>query len=260
MPFLKSQSANLYYEKWGERGSTIVFIHPPAMGATTFFKQKSLSREFQVILMDARGHGFSDNGKGTLTISEWAVDVYHLLTELQVRQAIICGYSSGASVALEFARRWPEKTKGVVLTGGFPEVCTTLLRKQFHLGIQLAHKNYIGLLGQILSFSHATDLRHRRLIYDTILQVDPSLLQSLYESGLSYKVTDQLSQITVPLLLIYGRWDLYVHYYPYIFYKQRKGLPTDLVFVDRVAHQVPTRQSDVYNAIIKRFANRLVPE
>lgn len=256
MPFLKSQGENIYYEKWGEKGVPIVFLHPPAMGGTTFVKQKALADEFQVIVMDARGHGFS-SGKGTLTISEWAIDVNHLLEKLQLEKAVICGYSSGGSAALEFAIRWPEKTKGVVLTGGFPEVCTTLLQKQFELGIQLAHHQYIGLLAHMLSFSHATDYRHRRFIYDTVLQVEPLLLKSLYESGLSYKATNRLSQFASPLLLIYGRRDWYVHYYPYLFYKHRKGLPTDVVFVDKVAHQVPTRASHVYNAVICRFARHL---
>ncbi|RSL30470.1 alpha/beta hydrolase [Salibacterium salarium] len=253
MPFFTSQGATLHYQTWGH-GLPLFFIHPPAMGAATFQQQQKLSRDYKVVFMDARGHGFSNNGKGTLSVSEWALDLYHLADELGVKKVVLCGYSSGGSVALEFALNWPERTAGVVTVGGFPEVCTTLLEREFDTGIWLAQKEWMGVLAKILSYSNAHTTSHRQAIADTIQRSHAPLVKSLYESGLHYTCTHRLSQLQVPLLLIYGMRDWYVHYYQYLFYKYASHAPIDVVMVEKVGHQVPTLQPNEYNAIVHRFA------
>ncbi|WP_245757847.1 alpha/beta fold hydrolase [Alteribacillus iranensis] len=250
---MTSQGATIHYQTWGS-GFPIIFIHPPSMGAATFMEQKELSDEFQVICMDARGHRLSSNGKGTLTIQEWAVDIYHLVEELNQEKVILAGYSSGGSVALEFALRWPERTAGIILTGGFPEVCSTLLKKEFEIGIWFAENNHTTWLAHILSFSNSRRREHRKAIAQTVSTIRPRLLQSLYESGMTYSCTNRLSELKVPLLLIYGTRDWYVHYYQYLFYKYAVHAPKEVIYVDSVGHQVPTLEAHTYNAVVRRFA------
>ncbi|MFB4163526.1 alpha/beta fold hydrolase [Alteribacillus sp. JSM 102045] len=256
MPFFSSQGATLHYQTWGH-GLPLYFIHPPSMGAATFMEQRDLSREFQVVLMDARGHSFSSDGIGTLSIPEWAADFLNLADELGHEKVILCGYSSGSSVALEFALNWPERTAGIALVGAFPEVCTTLLRKEFETGIWIAKNELNQMLAQMLSFSNSKQTAHREAIAETVKDTNPSLLQSLYESGLYYNCTWRLPQLQVPTLLIYGSRDWYVHYYQYLFYKYAFQASKDMVLVGNVGHQVPTLEPDAYNAVVKRFINDL---
>ncbi|WP_158737019.1 alpha/beta fold hydrolase [Alteribacillus sp. YIM 98480] len=256
MPFFSSQGATLHYQVWG-RGMPLYFIHPPSMGAATFMEQRDLAPEFQVVLMDARGHSFSSDGAGTLSISEWAVDLLNLANERGHKKIVLCGYSSGSSVALEFALNWPDRTAGIVLVGAFPEVCTTLLRKEFETGIWIAKNEWNVMLAQMLSFSNSKKASHREAIAETVKGINPSLLQSLYESGLYYNCTWRLPQLQVPTLLVYGSRDWYVHYYQYLFYKYALKAAKDVVLVGSVGHQVPTLEPDAYNAVVKRFVNEL---
>ncbi|SDH88688.1 Pimeloyl-ACP methyl ester carboxylesterase [Alteribacillus persepolensis] len=256
MPFFSSQGATLHYQVFGH-GLPLYFIHPPSMGAATFLQQRDLAREFQVVLLDARGHSFSSDGIGTLSIAEWAQDIHELANVLGHEQIVLCGYSSGSSVALEHALNWPERTAGVVLTGAFPEVCTTLLQKEFETGIWIARNNLNILLSQMLSYSNSKTKQHRDAIAETVKGTNPLLVQSLYESGLFYNCTWRLPQLTVPMLLVYGAHDWYVHYYQYLFYKYALHAPKDVVLVGNVGHQVPTLEPDTYNAVVKRFANDL---
>jgi pimeloyl-ACP methyl ester carboxylesterase len=46
-----------------------------------------------------------------------ADDVHALLDALHIKQAVICGYSNGGSIALEFALRYPHKVKMLIKTG-----------------------------------------------------------------------------------------------------------------------------------------------
>ncbi|MGY4688383.1 alpha/beta fold hydrolase [Salibacterium sp. K-3] len=256
MPFFMSQGSALHYQVWGH-GLPVFFIHPPAMGGAAFYHQRKLGRECKVVLMDARGHGFSQSGSGTLTISEWAEDLYNLADLLRLDQVLLCGYSSGGSVALEFALRWPERTAGIVTAGGFPEVCTTLLRKEFETGIRITEKGWMGLLAWMLSVGNAKDVRHREAIAGTVKRSSAPLVRSLYESGLRYSCTEKLPELRAPLLLLYGTRDWYVHYYQYLFYKYAVQAPKDVVRVSGVGHQIPTLKPDVYNAVVTEFIRKV---
>ncbi|WP_240376215.1 alpha/beta fold hydrolase [Bacillus piscicola] len=258
MPFFSSQGATIHYEVRGE-GPPLLFVHPPSMGAATFMGQHELTKSYQVICMNARGHGQSSNGKGTLTIEEWARDTYNLVKELQLEKVIIAGYSCGGSVALEFALNWPERTAGIVLAGGFPEVSSTLLRKEFETGIWIAENELMGLLAQILSFSNSTNKEHRRAIAETVRHVDPHLVASMYESGLEYTCTSRLPNLRVPVLLLYGIRDWYVHYYQYLFFKHAQQAELDVVCINSVGHQIPTLEAHAFNAVVERFANAKLP-
>ncbi|MFB5664176.1 alpha/beta fold hydrolase [Alteribacillus sp. HJP-4] len=252
MPFISSQGASIHYQIKG-KGVPLIFIHPPAMGAATFYEQRWLARDFCTVMMDARGHGYSSSGKGTLTVEEWAQDICNLVDELELGRVVLCGYSCGGSVALEFALRWPEKTAGVVLAGGFPVVCTTLLRQEFETGIWICNKGWLGLLGRMLSVANSHKEQHEQAIYNTVRTSHAPLLSSIYTSALHYSCTATLSQLEAPLLLIYGSRDWYVHYYQYLFYKYAVRAPKDVVFVSGIGHQVPTLTPDSYNAIVSRF-------
>ncbi|SFQ02473.1 alpha/beta hydrolase [Salibacterium halotolerans] len=256
MPFFLSQGHTLHYEVQGD-GFPIIFIHPPAMGSAAFYHQQKLARGFKVILMDARGHGLSSSGRETLTISEWAEDVHNLADLLGLDQVLLCGYSSGGSTALEFALRWPERTAGVALAGGFPEVCTTLLEREFEIGIHITDKGWMGLLAWMLSVGNATQAEHRERIADAVKRSSAPLVRSLYESGLHYSCTAGLSSLSRPLLLLYGTRDWYVHYYQYMFYKYAVQAPKDIVMVQGVGHQIPTLQPGSYNVAVTQFARQL---
>lgn len=135
MPYISINSrVRLYYEEKGN-GTPLLFIHPPGMGHVVFCRQKPLARDFRLILYDMRGNGRSSPSDGPITVPLLADDVSVLLRSLGIGRAIICGYSSGGSVALDFALRYPQHVKQLILIGGFPEVCTPLLWGEFWLGI-----------------------------------------------------------------------------------------------------------------------------
>ncbi|MFD2707092.1 alpha/beta fold hydrolase [Salibacterium lacus] len=256
MPFFISQGHKLHYEVKG-KGLPIFFIHPPAMGSAAFYHQRKLAHDFKVILMDARGHGFSQAGRETLTISEWAEDLHNLADVLGLDRVLLCGYSSGGSVALDFAIRWPERTAGAALAGGFPEVRTTLLHREFEIGMWITEKGWMGLLAGMLSIGNATQSGHRERIAAAVKRSSAPLVRSLYESGLHYSCTAALPSLSRPLLLLYGSRDWYVHYYQYIFYKYAVQAPKDIVMVHGVGHQIPTLQPASYNAAVAQFARQL---
>jgi pimeloyl-ACP methyl ester carboxylesterase len=94
----------------------IIFIH----GATATRKMwrpqlAALSSEFRVIAIDLPGHGVLLNKPFRL---EEAVQEVAAAIDKETRgQAILVGLSLGGYVAMAFAHRYPEKTKGLILSG-----------------------------------------------------------------------------------------------------------------------------------------------
>ncbi len=240
----------MYYEVEGN-GIPIVFVHPPAMGLVTFKKQKVLAKKYKVITYDIRGNGRSGFTAEKITMPLLAKDLLKLLDHLNIDKAIIAGYSNGCSIVLEFALAYPDRTKAVILSGGFPEVNSYLLEQQFRLGMLTAKWKGVKLLAKVLSMSHTTEKQFRWELYHYILEVNPRILYELYREGLAYNCSVRLSQITQPFLLTYGGKIHYLHKHYKLFESYVKH--TETIFIGNARHQIPTKHFLEFNKIVDQF-------
>ncbi|GAA3094505.1 alpha/beta fold hydrolase [Streptosporangium carneum] len=106
----------MYYEVHGT-GAPLVLIHGSFSGIGTSFGRllPHLAKNRQVIAVELQGHGRTADIDRPLTIPHLADDVAALLRHLDVGQADVLGYSLGAGITLELARRHPELTRKLVL-------------------------------------------------------------------------------------------------------------------------------------------------
>ena len=93
----------------------IVFIHGFSQCSLAWGRQldSDLARDHRLVAMDMRGHGLSDSprdayGDGRL----WADDVAATLKELDLDQPILCGWSYGPLVILDYIRHYGEEAIG----------------------------------------------------------------------------------------------------------------------------------------------------
>ena len=115
MPKISVNGLKLYYESEGD-GEPVVLIPGFAAGRWIWFKQTDeLARHFRVIVFDPRGVSASDKPEGPQTISLLADDIAHLLQTIGIESAHIVGASFGGFVAQEFALKYPEMTRKLVL-------------------------------------------------------------------------------------------------------------------------------------------------
>jgi pimeloyl-ACP methyl ester carboxylesterase len=97
----------------------VVLLHGLASNRTRwqeFAEKTSLTRHFDVVRLDLRGHGESSAG-GSLTLERWCDDIAGMLAARLGRNArtIVIGHSLGAQVALAFAARYPQHCAGIGL-------------------------------------------------------------------------------------------------------------------------------------------------
>jgi pimeloyl-ACP methyl ester carboxylesterase len=107
----------IYYEVYGQ-GEPLLLLHGALGSIEAFSKQiPELSKHYQVIAVDTRGHGRSTADTTRLTYELYADDVYRLLNELKLDHANVLGWSDGGNTGLILATRHPEKVRKLAVMG-----------------------------------------------------------------------------------------------------------------------------------------------
>lgn len=108
---------SLYYQESGT-GEPLFLLHGNGEDSSYFDQQiRYFSGSYRVIAVDTRGHGKSPRGTAPFTMEQFATDLYDLMTELEIPESVILGFSDGANIALTFALKYPHKVKALILNG-----------------------------------------------------------------------------------------------------------------------------------------------
>lgn len=248
MSHVSLDDVTLFYEDEGE-GLPLIFLHPPGMGHVVFHEQKALARYFRVVLFDMRGHGRSSSGNDELSISLLSEDLKKFMDALNIDRAVIIGYSSGGSVAQEFALKSQHRVIALVLCGGFPEVNDPFLNLEFKAGISFA--NNLKVLSWIIAKSHAKTEAEFRILRAYIQLTDSNVLKQLYEKGRLYTCVEKLPNLHIPILHLTGQFAFYFHHYQDMY---EKAVPTvRTVRVTNAFHELPTKSFNEFNHTVFKF-------
>src|SRR5262247_4798198 len=112
----------IYYNDWGT-GQPIVFSHGWPLSADDWDAQMLFfgSRGFRVIAHDRRGHGRSDQTWDGNDMDTYADDLASLLEQLNVRDAVMVGHSTGGGeVARYIGRHGTRRVAKAVLLSAVP--------------------------------------------------------------------------------------------------------------------------------------------
>ena len=115
--FVQAQGGMLHYLRSGPRGAPIVLLHGLTANAHFFggLLSAGLGEEHDVVRLDLRGRGLSVKPERGYSVSDHAGDVLALLDALDLDDAVICGHSYGALVALWLAARHPDRVRKQIL-------------------------------------------------------------------------------------------------------------------------------------------------
>jgi len=115
MPFYVSDSIRFHYLDIGQ-GLPFVFQH--GLGGDTAQTQSTFlpPLSFRLLTLECRGHGETDPGNPhDLSFNRYADDLHTFMERINLQQAVVGGISMGAGVALNFAIRYPQQVKALVL-------------------------------------------------------------------------------------------------------------------------------------------------
>jgi pimeloyl-ACP methyl ester carboxylesterase len=112
--FAEVNGPRLYYETRGT-GEPLILLHGSLMTIELMGGYlRELSRTRRVIAVELQGHGRTPDVDRPLRYELMADDVAALLDELDLEQADVFGYSTGAAVALQLALRHPGRVRRLI--------------------------------------------------------------------------------------------------------------------------------------------------
>jgi len=110
-----ADGVEIAYEIHGDGPGALLFIHDWSCDRDYWVGQvEAFAGEFQVVTIDLAGHGESGLDRSEWTIQAFGRDVEAVVDGLGLDSVILIGHAMGGMVALEAARRMPDKVVGIV--------------------------------------------------------------------------------------------------------------------------------------------------
>jgi non-heme chloroperoxidase len=204
------------------RGPAILFLHGCSQSWLTWDRQlrSELARRYRLVAMDLRGHGSSERPRDGYDDSRlWAADVDAVIRELDLDRPVLCGWSYGPLVILDYIRHYgQERLGGIHFVGGITrlgsEAAAAVISAEFLALLPGLFSNDLGegvrgvesLLH--LCFSREPEASDLYTMLGFGVSVPPFVRQALLTRVVDND--DLLPAIVTPVLITHGALDAVV--------------------------------------------------
>lgn len=203
MPFVTSEGLRIHYELAGE--GPPLFMHHGTLGSGDVWRidgfVDALKSDYQLILIDARGHGMSDkpHEPEVYRSPQMAEDIVAVIDELGHDAVHYWGYSLGARVGFALGDQHADRIASFILGGGHPyEADLSLKLDTANLDADLVQTEFLARFG-LTPESLPAQYRAPFLAND-FLAMNASL-------GFRPSIESCLSRMTMPCLVYAGDAD-----------------------------------------------------
>jgi len=251
MPFVENDDINIYYEVEGE--GVPLMLHHGLPGNLKLFRHfnytERLRQKYQLILIDARGHGRSDKPHevDAYRLKNFVNDTVAVLDDLGIEKSHFLGYSMGGSVGLGIGVYSPNRFKSLIIGGmGMAETDSEEKIKRSQDLIELFRE---GMEAVVAMFERSGGVSSPELREDT-MRNDPEALIALCSVREHIGFRDLLPSLELPCLFYAGDQD----YYHQISKETAELIPkARFVSLPGLGHLGTFRQSDLVLPHVLRF-------
>jgi pimeloyl-ACP methyl ester carboxylesterase len=215
--------AQLYVVETGNpNGRPILFIHGISQCGLTWNRQmrSDLANDYRLVAMDMRGHGLSDKPREDYADSRlWADDVNAVIYTLNLDHPVLCGWSYGPLVILDYIRHYGEDAiSGIHFVGGITKLGTdealsvltpeflSVVPGLFATDLEESVRSLKSVLRMCFTQEPSAEDLYLMLGYN--LSVPPHVRQALLSR--SFDNADLLPRIRKPALITHGAEDAVV--------------------------------------------------
>ena len=254
MPRTMVNGVELFYAEVG--AGEPVLLHHGYTGAHDVFLNEiapRLADRYRCIVMDARGAGESAHPADGYTIEQYVLDVIGLADALGLDRFTYVGHSMGGGIGMQLALEHTDRLNKLVLVAPIPSGGVTPMP-------ELRERNRAL---RAAPDGRATMLRERRLMdvrdksdqkielaMDRALAVSEGHYEQSWETMEEFNVTDRLSELTTPTLIIAGAADGLAA----ANVNDWQRLPNATLHVfSRVGHGIPGDVPEEFSAVLGDF-------
>jgi pimeloyl-ACP methyl ester carboxylesterase len=226
----------------GEGSPVVCITHPSWVGPSIEEWVERLGNQHIIVILP-RGLGKSSpvRRQQEMTFGQLADDVEAVRERLGVRRWVYLGDSSGGSVALLYALRYPQSLAGLIV--GFSTA--SFLRNVVDPAFQHEFRPH---------FEKLRDGTWINLGYRT-MDLSIHLRANLDELG-TFDVIDRLGEIDVPTLVVAGQHD--IAHPPSQAREIHAGIPgSEFLLLERSGHGIADEDRVIYRVAVEQFLSRL---
>ncbi len=157
----------------------ITLLHGLASNSTRFsefVEYTRLKEKWDLLRIDLRGHGESMY-RGNYSRDTWINDINLVLQAEHYPQSVFMGHSLGAQIAIEYASRFPDKTRGLILIDPvFPQNLHGRLKQA------KKYRYLLTVIRLLLRFLNLTGIKRWRLPKRDLRALDEATRETLKQN------------------------------------------------------------------------------
>ena len=265
MPKIKVNDISMNYDQQGSGEPLILIPYLAADCACYAFQVAEYAKHFTCISVDLRGAGETDKPEGTYSTELFAGDVSAFMQAIGVDRAHVSGLSLGGAVGMWLAAKHPERVKSLSVHSGWTKTdpfLTTVVQSWQVLAKAMGNVPEMIIMG-IFPWCFTPAVYADRPDYIQSLAafvrsrpaqpLDAFIRQS--EAVLNHDVESEVSKITAPTLITFGRHDILTSTrFAEPLQSNIKG--SELVIFDDCAHAPIYEKVDEFNQKTLEFLRR----
>jgi non-heme chloroperoxidase len=249
-------------------GRPILFIHGNSQCWLSWSRQlnSDLADRYRLVAMDMRGHGLSEKPRdGYADTRLWADDVNAIVQALKLDRPVVCGWSYGPLVILDYVRHYGEEALGGIgIVGGITKLGTedamsvitpeflSLVPDLFSADAEASARGLRGLLRLCFAQELSPEDEYFMLGYNVTV---PSFVRQ----GILSRTLDNddlLSRIRKPVLVVHGTQDAIVK--PAVVDQHKASVPhAQVEMIANVGHAPFWEDAPAFNGCLRTFCERL---
>jgi pimeloyl-ACP methyl ester carboxylesterase len=232
--------------------STVLFIHG-AGGSSAFWQEqvKALSARLNTLAIDLPGHGRT-SGEGKQKIADYAKDVAHFLTAIDISNPVLCGLSMGGAIVQRMLLDCPARIKAGILIGTGARM---KVAPSFFETIQKDYSGFADWLSKIC-VSKKTDPQKVNPFREDLLRCRVEVTIGDFEACNRFDVVDEISAIRTPVMVITSEEDKLTP--PKLGEFLEKSIrKARRIHIMDAGHLAPMEKSEATNQVILNFLDEV---
>ena len=201
-----SDGVPIHYEVQGKGEPTLVFIHCWGCNRHLWDNQVAeFSKTHRIVTIDLPGHGESGMDRKNWTVGGFGDDVKTVVAKLDLKRVVLIGSSMGGPVALEAARRMPDRVIGIVPVDTLQNVEDKVPPDQLEGVLKALETDFKGATATLMNqffFAPTTPPAVKERILADINSRPPAIAIAILRGVIPYDAAPAMREIKVPIRAI----------------------------------------------------------
>jgi pimeloyl-ACP methyl ester carboxylesterase len=257
VPYASSSGVRIFYEIHGS-GPALTLIHGAGGNHAAWWQQIAELREhYQVVAIDLRGFGNSDNIPDGPDVLDFPQDILSVLEHAGIETTVLLGQSIGAVAALRAAMAVPERVRAVILAHSLGAMNHPELNEKVKADRALAEK--LPVIDRLLTAAFRKSDPAKTLLFTQIGTFNKARMPDLRNVSVGGPTPDEVIAVGLKVCFLTGQLDAVIR--PATISAAQAMLPNSLMtVVPEAPHSMYWEAPGLFNQAVHELLRKINAE